>query len=252
MNAEADQASRRYLLLDASAIIPYYVPEAAKSQKSLHRIQNIVDAGRHHHLNAHFYIPNIVVAEVFGAFARHCYSAWDRQIYQKYGGKGKALHGKKYSSARRDFRRDIHNGALFYQYDLNRYHILALDLIAPVDKYRKFYRKGSVRSMGASDLLIGCMALHLARVHGKANVALLTTDRRMAAIFDKACSSLNPNTAQKLGLVEAAKTFGFGAWGPQIYPTVIDLDEWKDPQLVSWFGQWPLETRKGRNREPKA
>jgi hypothetical protein len=243
---------RRYLLWDASAVIPYYVHEASKSPRSALRIRTIIDAYRHGHVQAHFYLPNIVVAEVFTTLARHCYSHWDPQIYKKYGGPGRALHATRYQSARTRFRRDIHNGALFYQYDLNRYHILALDLIAPVDKARKFYRRSGVRSMGASDLLIGAMALHLTRIHGRERVALVTTDHRMRSIFETACRSLKSTSARKLGLIGAATDFGFGDWSGSLYPLVLDLHSATDKQLAAFFGAWPLETKKRRGVAPRA
>jgi hypothetical protein len=157
-----------------------------------------------------------------------------------------------YRSAHSKFRKDIHNGALFYQYELNRYHILALDLIAPVDKYKKFYRTERVRSMGASDLLVGAMGMHLTKIHGRQNVVVLTSDRRMDAIFGNACPRLNRNTAKMLGLIEKAQELGFGEWSRELYPYVIDLERCVDAKLLEFFGEWPLNTRKTRGRDPKA
>ena len=251
-NAEEIGSRRLFLLWDASVVIPHYLPKATRNGEVAKRAQIILDAIRHHNLNALCYIPNIVVAEVFAAFDRECYSGWDPQIYKKYGKEGKTLHKKTYNKAREQFRNDIHNGALYYQYDVNRYHILALDLIAPVDKYRKFYRTKQVKSMGASDLLIGAMAVHLSKIHGKDNFLLLTADRRMDAIFSNACPALNANTAEKLGLKSAAKRFGFGKWSPDIYPRVLDLQRVKESKLKEYFGSWPLNVRKTRGEVPKA
>jgi hypothetical protein len=252
VNAPSIAPGRKFILWDASAIISYYLRIAAANTLTHDRAFILVDAVRNHRTDIHFFIPNIVVAEVFTAFDRYCYSCWDKQIYKKFGGKGKALHANKYQSIRRKFRADIHNGALFYQCELNRYHILALDLIAPVDKYRQYYRKGRVQSMGASDLLVGAMAIHLSKIHGRERVALVTTDRRMEAIFSKACPKLPITTAKKLGLIQKAKELGFGTWEPSIYPHVIDLARCKDSLLIEWFGTWPLNTRKVRGRESKA
>jgi hypothetical protein len=243
---------QRYLLWDTSVLLGYYVPEAATNDKAAKRAQVLIDSVRHQHSDIHFYIPNIVVAEVFTQLARLCYSTWDPQIYKKFGGKGKALHTATYRAAKRRFRRDIHNGALFYQYELNRYHILGLDLIAPVDKYRKFYRKGQVRSMGAADLLMGAMAMHLTRLHGRASVALVTSDRRMDAIFANACGALNKNTAHDLGLVSASQELGFGKWDREIYPQVLDLARCSDTRLKDWFGAWPLADHKVPRQRPRA
>lgn len=245
--------ARKVLLWDASVVIPYYVPEGTKnSRTAVVRVPIILDAVRHHRLDALCVIPNIVVAEVFATLDKFCYSTWDKQVGNMFGGKGKTLDTRLYKSARRKFRADIHNGALFYQHDLGRYHILGLDLIAPVDKHRKFYRKKDVRSMGASDLLIGSMALHLVRIHGRDNVRLLTADRRMHAIFERACSKLKPETARSLGLIDKAKELGFGSWSGDLYPHVLDLERCTDKQLETIFGEWPLSIRKTRNKDPKA
>ena len=106
--------------------------------------------------------------------------------------------------------------------------------------------------MGASDLLIGSMALHLTRIQGRDASALITTDRRMEAIFDRACCNLNENTARALQLPETAKRLGFGSWTPAMCPRVIDVGRCTKAALAEWFGAWPLPTGKIRNRAPKA
>jgi len=246
------QPPQLWLLWDTSVVLPYYVPEMARNTKAERRIRIIVDAVRNHRLSAHCYIPNLVIAEVFAALDRACHSAWDSQVNRKFGGPGKTLDRRRYFSARQRFRKHIHNGVLFYQYELGRYHILTLDMIAPIDKHRQFYRKGSVRSMGASDLLIGSMATHLTRLHGRDNMLLLTTDRRMDAIFSRVPASVSSSTARQLGLVDAAIRLGFGEWSPELYPRVLDLARCKKADLIDAFGRWPLRTRKVRGRPPRA
>lgn len=243
---------RKWLLWDTSVVVPYYLPEVTKNQKAADRAPIICDAVRHHRLDAVCYIPNIVVAETFGVFDRECFSAWDPDVNKHYPGRQKTLNGKRYSSVRNKFRRDIHNGALFYQLELNRYHILALDLVAPVDKHLKYYRTKRTRSMGASDLLIGAMAMHLTKTHGRDNVCLLTADRRMDAIFAKTCPGLAEGTARKLKLDKTSTKLGFGKWRPEIYPQVLDLQRCSNKRLKDFFGEWPLNTRKTRGRAPKA
>lgn len=242
----------KVLLWDTSVVFPYYLPDASRNATAAERSRIIIDAVRNHHLNAICYIPNIVIAEVFTCFDRECYSGWDSQISSKYPGNQTTLHQKKYRTARKSFSKDIHNGALFYQMELNRYHILALDLVSPVDKYRQFYRSTRTRSMGSSDLLIGAMAMHLSRLNGKENTALLTGDRRMKAIFANAAPNLKTSTAERLELTKRAPELGFGKWGADIYPNVIDLERDTTKSLKEFFGTWPLATRKKRGKEPKA
>lgn len=243
-------SNRKFLLWDASVIIPYYLSQTSKNKKAMSRSKLILDSVRNHRLDAFCFIPNIVIAEVFTAFARDHYSAWDKQITRKY--KGGTLDARLFNKAREKFRNDIHNTALFYQYDINRYHILALDLIAPIDKYRKYYRKGHVKSMGASDLLIGAMGMHMSKIHGHNNSTILTADRRMKAIFDDACRKLSKKKAHKLKLDKVSKELKFGEWNGKMYPNVIDLQRCKDSELIKFFGEWPLKTRKIRGKAPKA
>lgn len=242
----------KWLLWDTSVILPYYVPELACDDKSLQRINTILEAVRHHHLAAHCYIPNIAVAEVFTALDRACFSSWDKQTSKKFGGNGKSLDKRKHKTARENFRKHIHNGVLFYQYELTRYHILGLDLIAPIDKHRKYYRKGNVRSMGASDLLIGAMAMDLVRIHGQENVCLVSTDRRMNAIFSQVPQSLNQSTVESLGLDKTSQKFGFGKWDSSLYPNVLDLARCTDTDLSDALGKWPLQVRKKKGILPRA
>jgi len=244
--------NRYHLLFDTSVVLPYYLPSATKNKKCAERAKVILDSVRKQRTPAVCYIPNICVAEVVANMDRQVYSKWDSEINKQYGGDGKTLHTATYRKAQKRFFEDIHNGSLFYQLELNRYHILALDLISPVDKYRKFYRTGSQRSMGAFDLLIGAIALHLKRVHGGDRFALLTGDRRMDAIFANACPNLNVNTAKKLGLVEQAEELGFREWSSEIYPRVLDLQRCTDTTLEEFFGVWPLNTRWRPGEKPKA
>jgi len=242
----------KYLLWDASVVVPCYVPEATRNPKVPERARVILDSIRNHRYDAFCYLSNIVIAEVFANFARECYSRWDRQVNQRYGGRGKTLDTRRYNSAVTKFHADIHNGALFYQIEVDRHHVMALDLIAPVDKHRKFYRNRNVRSMGASDLLLGAIGIHLVKIHGRENVLLLTADARMGVIFSRACPDLNPNTAKKLKLIQRAEELSLGPWGPGIYPHVLDLQRCTTPDLQEVFGEWPLKTRKTRGRKPKA
>lgn len=260
--------TRKYLLWDTSALLGYYVPEAATraangSPARAHECsKTIIDSSRHHRCDVQLYVPNIVIAEVFSNLDQLCFSHWDTRVNRTFGGAGKTMHATRYRTVRNKFRKDIRNGALFYQYELNRYHILALDLIAPIDKYKKHYRerknmkgekiKKQIRPMGPTDLLICAMALHLARLHGTENVALVSCDRRMKAIFSGAPKTLKKTTVGKLGLDARAKDLGFGEWSPTLYPRTLDPLRSTSKELELFFGAWPLDTKKISRKEPKA
>lgn len=152
------------------------------------------------------------------------------------------------------FHEYIRHGAVLEQYELNRYHVLATDLISPIDHRYRIYRdrksKKNVRPMGATDHLIVAMGMVLTRIHGRENVVLLTTDRRMVKAVERA-TGMNQNTADSMRLPERAASLGY-TWGPEMYPQVLNLTHAADRQLEDFFGDWPLSTRAPRGTTPRA
>jgi hypothetical protein len=120
---DATLRGRRYVLLDASVLIDYFISDPRKVRSS-GRINTIVESVRKRAVDeVVLLIPNVCIPEVFGAFAKHALSTWNRQSLR--------LDRRRYRTLRDAFRRYLHNGAVFQQYELTRYHVLATDLIAP-------------------------------------------------------------------------------------------------------------------------
>ncbi len=78
------------------------------------------------------------------------------------------------------FHEDIHNGRFIYQYELSRYHILGINLVAPIDHHFQITRGKDQRHepMGTFNHPIISMGIQLAHIHGSASVAILSSDDR--------------------------------------------------------------------------
>ena len=118
----------RYLLLDANVAAAYYLPRSHASKRVRERIEIILNSVRSGASEFFLYIPNFCIAEVFGVFAKQAFGRWNPHL-KKLG----TIDKRVYKSLIKQFAADIHNARFFYHYELSRYHILGVDLIAPVD-----------------------------------------------------------------------------------------------------------------------
>lgn len=228
-------AKKLFLLFDASVVVPYYLPEAHKNPKVHHRIVNIIESVRSG-MNRHFfYIPNFCIAEVFSTFAKYAYGDWNKQV------KPNTIHGKVHKSLRKQFQSDIHNAALFYHYELSRYHVLAINLVAPVDHYFKLTRglSGNIIPAGTFDQLIVAMGIHLTKIHGANYVVVITADNRLSKLINK-CRSIISESAKKCMQLSAIQQFVGIPFAVRSFPLVLNIDKAKERDLVDIFGQWPL------------
>ncbi len=236
---------RRFVLLDANLVAGYYLPESLSFVSARPRIKNIMDAVRNKGAPEVFlYIPVNCIPEVFAVFDRYFFATWDRQVKKNLS---KKLKKDDYESIINRFRNDLHNGKLLNQVDLNPYHILATRLISPVDANYEYYRnrrnrriKKNKKMMGAADHSIIGMGINLSKIHGRCNFSILTADHRLADILTKA-TSVRPNTARKLRLLEIAKELGL-EYKKDIYPRVINLAKTTKGELKEFLGIWPLST----------
>ncbi|MBU1998020.1 MAG: hypothetical protein V1490_02930 [Candidatus Omnitrophota bacterium] len=230
---------KMYFLLDSNVTAGYYLPRSLGSKKACKRIEMIFDSVRSRGSNHFFYIPNFCIAEVFGVFAKYCFGDWNPHVRSKG-----AIDPRLYVKLIKQFEKDIHNGKFLYHYELSRYHILAVDLVAPVDHYFRISRsiKKQAKPMGTFDHLIIAMGIHLAHIHTPEKICILSADDRLTAILRKCKSYIPRNTLKKLKLDIAAEITG-KPFGPNIFPRVLNLKSAKDQELVDIFGGWPLEIR---------
>src|SRR5579884_3445463 len=128
-------------------------------------------------------------------------------------------------------------------YELSRYHILGVDLVAPIDHYFQITRKKGRRHVpaGTLDHLIISMGIQLVQIHGQDNVVLVTTDDRLARIVEKCRSGLPTATVKKLKLQRASEITG-KQFSQAIFPRCIDLSDATRAELQETFGAWPPPT----------
>jgi hypothetical protein len=224
-----------YILLDANVTAGYYLPRSLRSTQARNRIEMIFDSVRSGATKHFFYIPNFCVAEVFSVFMKHAFSSWNRHV-KKTG----TLDKRVYNSLVRQFQSDIHNGRFIYHYELSRYHVLGINLVAPIDHYYQYSRKNkNVAPMGTFDHLTISMGIHLAHIHGPDNVAIVSTDDRLCNILTRCKSQIPVTTLKKLKLQIAEEITG-KAFGPALFPKHVNLKTSTIRQLVAAFGTWPL------------
>jgi len=229
-----------YFLLDANIVAGYYLPRSLNGKKAATRIEYILNHIRSS--GVHFlYIPNFCIAETISVFVKHSFGSWNRQVKKQVKG-GRVLDKRVYEKLVRSFANDIHNGRFIYHYELNRYHILGINLVAPIDHYYKISRGNSnnARPAGTFDHLIISMGIHLAHIHGRENVCILTADRRLCQILDKCKSNIGAGTIDKLKLKIAEDVCG-KPFSAELFPDHLDLERCKDKDLKRVFGEWPVK-----------
>jgi hypothetical protein len=226
---------RHYILLDACVAAAYFAPKSTTSAKLRLRATALL-SGSSPDLHVKFLMPNFCIAEVFAVFEKYRWGrTWNRQVKAAH-----TLTPKQFSTARKDFRDAIHNGAHILQVDLNRYHILAVDLVSPVNNAYKIKRdrgmKRDVNPAKTYDMLIVAMGIWLKHQFGDGEFTIVTGDDRLAAVVERAKSA-------KLGvpirkhLSDVAKTLGL-SYSPDLYPKVLNLTHVPKSELASRFTNW--------------
>jgi hypothetical protein len=201
-----------YCLLDANLVLGYYLPRALDFAKARERIRVLVDSVRSGESTHFLYVPNFVIAEVFNNFAKYSFGRYNRRV-TKNGG---AIDNRIYQKLCDQFHNDIHNGQLFYQLELNRYHVLGVDLVAPIDHCFKIQRKQKFSNLaGTFDQLIVAMSVHLGHIQEIDKIVILTANTRLAQVVEKCRRKISPNTVKKLKLSRAPDVAG-KAFGPNI------------------------------------
>lgn len=228
--------ARVYILLDANVTAGYYLPRSLNSKRAATRIENLIDSVRSGEKDHFFYIPNFCIVEALGVFMKHAYGRWNPHLKGK-----KTIDKRVYEGLVAQFEKDIHHGRFLYHYELSRYHILGVNLVAPVDHYFQVSRGKRRRHapMGAFDHLIISMGIELVRIHGADNVVLVSADDRLCAVLDKCCGGIKANTIRRLKLNIAERVTG-KKFSPTLFPRGLNLKSATKAELAAVFGTWPL------------
>jgi hypothetical protein len=232
--------ARTYLLLDANVTAGYYLPRSLRSVRARSRIESIINAARSGHGDLFLYIPNFCIAEVFGTFMKYAFGKWNRHV-TRAGGR---IDRRVYERLVAQFQHDIHNGRVINQYELSRYHVLGINLVAPIDHHFQIRRAGgNHRPMSTLDHLLVSMGIQLAKVHGQDRVIVVSADRRLCDVIKKCRAGLRSRVIDRLKLRIAREVTGRD-YSPELYPEVVDLATATKTDLADALPGWPFpETR---------
>ncbi|MDR1195504.1 MAG: hypothetical protein LBL00_03405 [Endomicrobium sp.] len=148
-------------LLDASAFLNYVDPNRSTSTPIIHDIVNEISKGNF------YYMPQFCVAEVFNTFAKWRYD------------KGK-IDNNSYNRLCAAFKDMIHDRKVIYAYDLHRYHNINCDKIYATEHTTT--RPTTKSYLSTFDILIIAMGIELQKIHGIADVTILSNDKRLINI----------------------------------------------------------------------
>lgn len=237
-----------YFLIDANIAAGCYLPRTLNSVKAQKSIQLILDYIRSNPGEHFIYIHNFCIAETFSVFVKHSFGSWNSHVKKKG-----AIDTRIYKSIVRQFQSDIHNGHFIYHYELSRYHILGINLVAPIDHYYKISRKRSNSSkrrnivpMGTFDHLIISMGVHLSHIHGRENVCVLSCDDRLIDILKKCKTHIPLSVVKKLDLIMANELTG-RRFGPKLFPKHLNLKTATTAEYKRIFPTWPLPEHKHKD-----
>jgi hypothetical protein len=184
-----------------------------------------------------FLIPNYCIGETFAVFEKYRWGAsWNRHVNAD-----SRLTPRQFRTARAQFHRAIHNGTKLLQVALDRYHILCLDLIAPINAAYRIKRdrggkKKNVSPASTYDLMLLAMGIWLQKQYGQADFVIATGDERIALVARRA-KSVKLAQPIKAHLASVAQSVGL-SYGPDVYPDVVDLARADRVQLAEAFPGW--------------
>ncbi len=244
----------RHVVVDANTLGAFLYANSTGSANLQQRSQVLIGAalqGRWPGIK--LYTPAICIAEALGVLDKYHFCTWH--------GSAKNDPTKRLSASAYATARDLLTGAVrsrtIEQLEHEPGHVLLAGLVSPVNQHYQIRRKGRKGGkagvkppMGATDCLIAGMTIHLVCRMGRDAVVLATADQRLADVLKKA-ERVKQDRAEELGMVEVAKQAGL-AWGPKLYPSVVNLHKATPRELRDAFGGWPLPTNMVVNKRRAA
>lgn len=226
---------RHFVLIDACVAAAHFAPKSTQSTNLRQRASTLL-TGSSATMDVRFLIPNFCIAEVFAVFEKY---RWGR-TWNKHVKPAHVLTPREFAKARQHFGTAIHNGAKILQVELNRYHILCVDLVSPINNAYKIKRdrgaKKNVTPAKTYDVLIVAMSVWLKNQYGEGSFTLVTGDERMQLVVERA-KSARISRPMKMHLTEMAQRVGL-QYGRDLYPTVINLTSGGKSVLRERFADW--------------
>lgn len=230
---------RHFVLLDANVPAAHYAPKSTQSTTLVDRA-NALLTGNTPDFDVRFLIPNFCIAEVFAVFEKFRWGrTWNRRVSA-----ANTLTAAEFGAARVGFGGAIHNAAEILQVELNRYHILAVDLISPINnayQINRAKRKPGARAKPIApastyDMLVAAMGIWLAQEYGRENFTIVTGDARLANVLNRA-RSVNLGAPMRAHLTDVAQRLGL-TYGPALYPEVLDFVHGSRAEIRARFPNW--------------
>ncbi len=235
---------KTYLLLDACVLAGYYAPQTlsnryATAAKRAAILVDSVKTGGAPHLR--LITPEICVAEAQTVLSKHAHTGWTKKNKRD---NSQSIHGKSYKSLKTEMRKDLHGARHIESIPLQRYHVLARNLITAVDHNLHLRQKNNerhVNALGGMDQLIAGVGVWLNRFLGEGRLLIVTTDYRLIKVLEK-CRELSEKKAKEYGLLDVATDIGM-EWRSSLYPEPIHLDTVSNKKLADHLGSWPLPAK---------
>ena len=234
--------ARHFVLLDANVQAAHFAPITTSNKTLLARSRTLL-SGTSTVMDPHFLTPTFCIAEVFAVFEKYRWgSTWNPQV-------SKSLSAQKFTSTRQSFQNAIHNGSKILQVELNRYHVLCIDLISPINHAYKIKRNKPPKTRPAKpkkprtihpastyDMLLVAMGIWLSHQYGRDNFTVVTGDERIFRVVERA-RSVKLAKPMKNHLQSIARSLGL-TYGPDMYPHVVDLAHVSKADLAVRFPAW--------------
>lgn len=235
--------AKKFILVDANVVAAYYLTRSLRNKVALPYIENIFEFVRQNPNDYMIYIPNFCIAEVVSVFIKHTFAKWNIK---------ETINTKVYNSLINSFQNDIHNAQFMYHLELDRYHVLGINLVAPIDHFFQISRtskdKRKYQPAGTFDQLIISMGVQLAKIHGRENVCILTADYRLAKIVEKCRSNIRATTLSKMKISIAEKVCSV-KFSKELFPNYINLGrkQIKEDEIKDFFGAYPLNIKRRKS-----
>lgn len=199
-----------------------------------------------------FFTPEVCVAEARTVLAKLATTQWQKNPRKKSN--SQAIHNKKYKTLIRRFRSDLHGGRRIESIPLQRYHVLGIHLVMPIDHRIRIpkpdKKADTTHVMGGIDQLICGTAIWLNRQIGNDSVAILSSDYRLVRAMQIA-RGYSRERAEKAGVLAMAEEIGI-EWSNTIYPRAFNLGKCSEDDLRLILGSWPPPHRRPSRRERAA
>ena len=227
---------RHFILVDANVLAASYAPTTTRSLKLRERSGKLLNlAGKN---DVQLLVANFCIAEVFSVFEKYRWgSAWNPQLKKS---KTK-LTPSEFKRSRDEFRTAIHNGAAIIQIELDRYHVLCMDLVSTINHAYRIKRdhgsKQYVVPANTYDMLLMAMGIWLRHMHGGENFTIVTGDERISDVVNRA-RSIKLNKEIRSHLSSIATGLGL-VYSPDLYPDVLNLKSCTETALRTRFSWWP-------------